>query len=375
MKRWILLVVLVVGFSAAGAVALQTMPTLSASKGPKYLELSKTGAPKAAPTGLQPKLVIVEGGATSFEFGIMPQRTTGKHTWLVKNEGDADLELRMESATCSCTVAKFKNGEKAVIKPGESEPIDLEFETRENNGSYKKGAKIVTNDPEKAWFDLEVKGLVFPALQTFPPEGFVNFANVSNDQEENISHIAVFSKDRPETKITKISTSSKYIEVDQSPATESDCKQLQLKAGIKLTVKVKSGMPLGFFKEEVVVTSDHPKQPEIRFTVGGRMTGAITVMPNTVVMHQADGKLGSQSEVSMVVRNLRPTTFKVARKPEGLDVAVVPGSKEGRYKLTVSVPPGSKSGKIEGEEIVLETDHPKADKVMVPVSIWILNTN
>ena len=36
------------------------------------------------------------------------------------------------------------------------------------------------------------------------------------------------------------------------------------------------------------------------------------------------------------------------------------------------VPPGTRSGKIEGD-IVLKTDNPKAEKVVVSVDIWILN--
>jgi hypothetical protein len=186
--------------------------------------------------------------------------------------------------------------------------------------------------------------------------------------------MCVFSKDRPETKITHISTSSKEIVAEQEPASEEDCKGLQIKSGTKLTVKVKSGMPLGFFKEEVVLTTDHPKQPELRIGVGGRMSGAITIMPSTVVNHQADGKLGSTSEVSLVVRNARATKFELVKKPEGLDVEIMPSDRAGRYKLAVKVPAGTPAGKIV-DEIVLKTDHPRADKVIVPVSIWILNAN
>jgi hypothetical protein len=372
MKRWIVLVVLVVGLSSAATFALQALPLLTSTEN-SILDLPKTGAP-VVKNGPQPKLVFVEGGELTYEFGTMPQRAEGKHTWVVKNEGEGDLELKMESSTCSCTLAKFKNGEKAIIKPGQSDTIDLEFETRENNGTYIKGAKIATNDPEMPLFDLQVKGLVFPAVQTYPPEPFLNYSGISNDQDEHLAYMAVFSKDRPETKITGISTSSKEVVAEQAPATETDCKQLQVKAATKLTVKVKSGMPLGFFKEEVVLKTDHPKQPELRIGVGGRMSGAITMMPTTVVMHQANGKLGSSSEISLVVRNARDTKFELVKKPEGLDVEILPTDKVGRYKLAVKVPPGSQAGKII-DEIVLKTDHPKADKVIVPVSIWVLNAN
>jgi hypothetical protein len=372
MKRWILIVVLVIGLSAGITCALQALPMLSSSASQaKYLTLTKTGAP-AVPSGPKPKMVFVEGGDLTYDFGTMPQNAEGKHTWMVKNEGEGPLELRMESSTCSCTIAKFKNGEKAVIKPGETEPIDLEFETRQNNGNYAKGAKIATNDPDKPLFDLQVKGLVFPPVMTYPPEPFLNFSTISNDEDEHVGYFAVYSRDRPETKVSKIATSNKEVVAEAAQATEDDCKQLNVKAATKLTVKVKSGMPLGFFKEEVVVSTDHPKQPELRIGVGGRMTGAITIMPNTVVMHQADGRLGSTSDVMLTVRNARETKFEIVSKPEGLDVELKPADRPGRYRLTVKVPAGSRSTKIQ-DEIVLKTDHPKADKVIVPVSIFVLN--
>jgi hypothetical protein len=104
------------------------------------------------------------------------------------------------------------------------------------------------------------------------------------------------------------------------------------------------------------------------------MTGPITVGQNAVVMHQADGKMGSTSEISLVVRNARATKFEVEKKPERLEVAVLSTGKDGRYRLAVTVLPGSKPEKI-ADEIVLKTDHPKADKVIVPVSVWILGGN
>ena len=50
----------------------------------------------------------------------MPQRDSGKHTWMIKNEGEADLHLKMESSTCSCTLARFKDGKMA--EPGAKTP-------------------------------------------------------------------------------------------------------------------------------------------------------------------------------------------------------------------------------------------------------------
>ena len=84
----------------------------------------------------------------------MPQLSTGTHAWLFKNVGDADLELWFESSTCSCTVAKLKSADgeekkRLVVKPKDSTPIDLEWQTKMFHDEYTKGATIGTNDPTR----------------------------------------------------------------------------------------------------------------------------------------------------------------------------------------------------------------------------------
>ena len=158
----------------------------------------------------EPKAVVE--GAKVFEFGTMPQNTTGKHTWIVRNEGQGILELWMISSTCSCTLAKFKDGKKAFVKPGESTEITLEFETRQNNGLYEKGADIGSNDPNLPKFMLHVHGKVYPAVMVYPPlegERLVNFLmDISNDVDElRLPGRRSCSKDRPETKIVKVTSS------------------------------------------------------------------------------------------------------------------------------------------------------------------------
>src|SRR4051812_1387203 len=102
MKNWILLVVLLVGLSAGGTVALQYLGTES---GGSDLPI-QIGVPGKG-TASSPKAVVE--GDLRYEFGTLPQQTTGKHTWVVRNEGKSDLELVMNSSTCSCTLAKFKD--------------------------------------------------------------------------------------------------------------------------------------------------------------------------------------------------------------------------------------------------------------------------
>jgi hypothetical protein len=372
MMRWIVLVVLLVGLSAAGTVAVQLWHSGDSDQ-PEVPHI-----PVALARGPRPRAVL--DGNPVYEFGTLPQRTTGKHTWTVHNTGEADLELTMLSSTCSCTLAKFKNGSKAIVPPGKSDTIDLEFETRENNGEYLKGAEIGTNDPALESFSLRVKGMVYPAVITYPPEAVVNFGQITNESDDNLARIAVYSLDRPETKVVKITSANPNITGEVLELTPEELKTLpnqgqNVKRAMKVNLKVKAGMPLGLFREEAVIVTDHPKQPEVRVSLNGRMNGPIKAMPSNVMMHDVYTKAGAAGEIRVLVANRRPTKFKVVKKPEALDVEIVPSDADkqpGNYRLIVKVPPATSPQRFEGE-IVLETDHPKAAEVIIPVSVWVLN--
>ncbi|GAC1466333.1 MAG: hypothetical protein NVSMB9_06770 [Isosphaeraceae bacterium] len=373
MMRWVLVAVIVVLLSSAATVAIQMMPTSTTTNRPAF-PLGSASATKAR--GLEPKAILE--GPQRYEFGTLPQRTTGAHSWVVKNEGKADLKLWMISATCSCTLAKFKDGKTATVKPGESTEIGLEYETRDFSGDYEKGAEIGSNDPDLPQFSLHVHGKVFPAVMTMPPDKNVNFGSISNDVEDHTNVFAVFSKDRPDLKILKATTSNPdQVKVTWDPLSAEEAKRLEIAKGLKATVHVKGGLPLGGFREEVILTTDHPKQSELRMAVVGKMSGPVNLIPERLIMHQADGKAGASKGMIISVRGLRDTKFEVTSMPKGLQVAIEPRSntaQKGRYRLLVSVPPGTPAQKIEGE-VVLKSDHPKADKVIVPVSVWIQNAS
>jgi Protein of unknown function (DUF1573) len=374
MKNWIVLAALLIGCSVAGTLAVQFWPTNGAGTADLPIFSGKSNKPK----GDQPKAVV--DMPYDYNFGTLPQRTTGKHEWNVKNTGKADLEVWMISSTCSCTLAKFKDGKKAVVKPGETTQIMLEYETRENNGEYAKGAEIGTNDPDLQSFSLMAKGKVFPAVMTLPAEPVVNFGTISNENEDNATALIVYSYDRPETKVVKVTCVNPNVVGEASAPSADEVKRLEgggVKKGTKVTIHVKSGMPLGTFRDEILIQTDHPKQPELRLMLAGKMNGPINLMPAGLPMHDVYSKAGATGELNVIVASQRPTKFEVVKKPEQLKVEVVPSDtdkKPGRYRLVVTVPPGTPPVRIE-DEIVLKTDHPKAGTVIVPVSIWVLNAD
>jgi hypothetical protein len=366
MFRWITLALVVVSVTAAVTVVAYYIPE------PPIRPVTVVAEPKGPPP------VVEIEGPNIYDFGIMATTDKGKHSWIISNKGEGDLELTLRGSSCSCTIAKFKTkqGEPepvVVVKPGESTAIDLEWETRQFTGAYAKHAMITTNDPKRLSFQLNVKGAVYAPLLVFPPEQ-IRFEGISND-EPNRAHVAVYSMDRPVTKITKVSSSRpEYVLAKVSPLSDDERKKYNIKSGgYRLDVEIKQGMPIDSFKEEILVETDHPLMPQLKVSVAGRTLGPVSVVPANLRLTDVSSKDGVTGELALHVRGDRPTKFEVAHKPAAVDVKIERNetkAQSGRYRLQIIVPPGTQPGPID-DTIIIKTDHPFAREIKVPIKILV----
>jgi hypothetical protein len=369
MVRWILLAVLVVVLTATATVVVQSVSLEpSTGNGPEFPTATGTSGPL-------PKAVV--DGDLTYKFGSKALHTKFERDWTIKNEGEGDLVLTLEAPPCSCTVAGFMDanrkvsGSKTVPPKGET-VVHLTWETLAN-GHYHKPATLLTNDPEKPKITFSAEGEVSPAVMIYPPATdnlAINVAEIPSDKEEHQVKFAVYSLDKPDLKITEIASSlPEYITADQTDLPEAICKEIKAKAGRQVTLTFKRGLTLGTFLEELVVKTDHPKEPELRFTLNGKIVGPISMTPTKLRLSGIPSQSGGQVELTMLVQNLRETKFEVKQKPEKFKVEIAPGdktSKPGKYRLIVTVPPGTPTGTV-NDEIILETDHPFAKEVKIPI--------
>jgi uncharacterized protein DUF1573 len=99
----------------------------------------------------QPKLAM-----DSFEhsFGTIKAGTPLNHTFKVKNDGKAPLEITNVSPSCGCTTTNYDK----VIAPGQTGGITLAIDKTESySGEVVKAADVTTNDPNKPRFTLTLK--------------------------------------------------------------------------------------------------------------------------------------------------------------------------------------------------------------------------
>jgi hypothetical protein len=367
MKRWIILAVLAFILTVSGALAVLSVPD-SVPEPSVPVRRQSEGPP--------PKLELV--GQPVYDFGTMSQHSKGVHSWQIKNVGQGVLEIWLLETTCSCTVATLQaevgqegsTKKTVVVQPGQSTPIDVSWDTKAWK-RFAHSAMLGTNDPTNPSFTLAVRGKVVPHVAVDPEQvGFPTFSN----EETRQAKLSLFSADRADLKLVKVSTSKPGLLVAHTtPMTPAEAKLLKVETGYHLTVEIKPGMPPGGFREEVVIQTDHPRQPEVRVAVTGHVSGPISAVPERLRMPNVTSRDGASREVTLLVRGGRQTHFEVAHKPEKVEVAIEPDdtpTMKGRYRMTVKVPAGTAAGPV-NDQIILRTDHPNFSELGIPVSIFI----
>ncbi|MBC8290175.1 MAG: DUF1573 domain-containing protein [Planctomycetes bacterium] len=173
-------------------------PIVESAPTPEATEIDD-GHPKISETGPHPKAVAEE---LEYDFGMMKHMDTGSHKFLVRNEGEAPLELKTGETTCQCTIGELGD---TIIPPGESTVVELKWTIKNPSARFDHSAEVWTNDPEHDLILLQISGFVGRDV-LFRPEGSWNMGSVAALSEGRLEWM-VFSPTPPELKLTDVTVS------------------------------------------------------------------------------------------------------------------------------------------------------------------------
>lgn len=109
-----------------------------------------------------PELTVVEG---NYNFGTIPQGKKVQHSFIIRNSGDATLQIKDLNASCGCTAAKPS---ASLIAPGKSAEIQVIFDSANFSGKVRKSIAVVTNAGKTPSFTLNLDGNIVEELQVSP---------------------------------------------------------------------------------------------------------------------------------------------------------------------------------------------------------------
>lgn len=143
-----------------------------------------TGWPGGAAPGT-PCLALTE---TGFDFGQVYEDKELRHTFLVRNTGDAPLEILEVDPDCACTVADYDRR----IPAGGQGKVTLGIKPYSVLHQFLKKTKVRFNDPERPLVVFTLSGVIQPIIE-IKPSHIIRFRGTLQDnlqgQVRFISHL------------------------------------------------------------------------------------------------------------------------------------------------------------------------------------------
>jgi len=123
-----------------------------------YQPVFKDADEIAAEASAKKPSVFVSNGETH-DFGLMKSAGTYEHEYVIKNSGNAPLEIRLGAISDdSGMVVSIKDGDVLEISPGQTQTISVTCTPTDGKAEFSGNVILKTNDPEKAELTLSLSG-------------------------------------------------------------------------------------------------------------------------------------------------------------------------------------------------------------------------
>jgi hypothetical protein len=317
---------------------------------------AKAAATKAAAEEKAPRLTIVEPVK---DFSVVPKGQKLDWSFVVKNTGNADLQIISAKPGCGCTVADFDK----IIKPGETGKITAHVDTTAFSGPIAKSVTVESNDPNTPTSQLTLHAIVEPFVEAYPA-GFVRYNMLQGDAETQT--VTLYSEETEPFEITKIEVPGDWVRATHRKIeNEADRAAGVGKAGQnQYKVDITVGGPdakIGPLADKVHIITNSKHQPDYYISVSGVIRPTIRVEPTginfgevassdnaatrTVILRSNDLKTPDR----FVVNNVESSSPLVAAN-------VKPTANKGEYEVTLQVKKDAKPGDIDGQVKIFTSD-------------------
>jgi len=339
------------------AVALTFAAVLAAVPA---LALAQAQSPAAAAA---PKLVIVE---EKKDAGTVPKGEVVHATFVLKNEGKADLHITDVKPSCGCTAPEFDR----TIKPGAQGKVVLNVDTKTFTGPISKSALLLTDDPEKPQATIFVVANVKPYVDTHP----VGFFRLQALTGESATSELVLTSDEPDFKPTKVEAPNSYLKASLAPVPEAEKVAGKGANQWKVTITTTPDAPEGLLGGYARVMTGAAKQPELSLAISGYIKPTLSVTPLSVNFGNFEPKADPvKRTVTIINNNPKNESFQVTKAESsvpGVKTEVVMADKS-RAQVIISVDDKVKKGVFDGFVTVSTTDSAKKE-IKIPLKGVIL---
>lgn len=323
--------------------------------------------------------------SADYNFGAMDSLQRGEHAFVIRNIGNAPLQLQDGGTTCKCTLTDLP---AAPIPPGGEGRVTLNWLTTPASKFYSQTATVLTNDPRNRELLLRVFGTVRNRVVVEPAS--VVFPKVEPDKSST-SEVFVFSELWPRFELRDVACSLPGFQCDVAPVAPPAESGLKEGACYRLRVTTPADLQRGPFQGIVSfrVVPDAPgaKSQMCEVTVSGRVIrrlsvygGAINAL-GEVSLGTIEGGRDHEVSLLMKVRDADKSLpiQRIDVRPEFVEVKVDADSPDaaerGLYRLRIRVPADAPPCEYLGEQpgtLHLAIDHPRIPELSLTLHFAVV---
>lgn len=292
----------------------------------------------------QPQAVPVE---PIKDFEIVPKGELIKHTFEIRNDGDAPLQITDVRPACGCTVAKFDQ----VIKPGAIGTIHAEMKTDNFAGPVSKSIAVFTNDDDNPQIQLVIKAQIKPYIGVAP--GFARYNYVQGETIGSVTQV-LWAEDNANINVVDVRSPYPHLKVTHREATDDERNKKVSGKQWAFEFALDSQAPVGALSEYVTITLDHPEQKVVQIPISGFVRPRQHITP-------AELDLGPLQGASLPLkRTLHFTNFitdqievkSIDSTIEGLKATAVPSKHQPGYRFILELTMGPEMPKGNFDDVL-----------------------
>ena len=265
------------------------------------------------------------------DLGVVALGTEPEVAFAIRNTGGRPLTL---------AVGRLGQGLRlldvdASVAPGASGTVRVVVETFRVGATMDWTVPVTTNDPDRETVILQVHGDVRTYILITPPASRISF--VQYEREGGTTHV-VAAAEHADFRVTRVESPYPFIDATVSAATGVERPEGTVGPLWAVTLTIRRQAAVGPLAANVVIHTNHPRQPKAWLPLSGFVRPVVAVTPPVLTI-----ALGLSSDESVPAQTLVVTNFaehpldltSVSSSLPGIqsEVAVVDAGR--RWRITV----------------------------------------
>ena len=264
----------------------------------------------------KPKIVAVEPVK---DVGTVAKGEKIVNDFVIRNEGDAVLEITNVQPACGCTVAEFDKS----IAPGQTGKIHAVVDTTTFNGPISKGVSVFSNDPDTPQLELTVRAKVEPFVSVKP--GYARYITVQGEPLEGNIAQTIWVPDGTPMEVTSVDSPWPFLKVAYREATTEE-RPADVKGKVwRVEMSLSNDAKVGPLSDYVTIHTSHPKQKIVQIPVSGFVRPVVAVTPPVADFGKIE--LKEPLRKALNIRNFATEPIKVTgieQTVKGIDAKLEP---------------------------------------------------